>query len=389
MIAPAAAQPVPPVRILHVLDSLGRGGTELVSATLIEQTGAHFQHAICSLSGSAPPLNSVAARVPTNFLAKRRGHDWGLALRIARLCRRLRPHLVHARNWGTMDAVVGARLARVPVVIHSEHGRDINDLDGLRPARLRARRLLSPFVDMHVTVSADLQRWLLEHVHVRPEKVRVVPNGVDTARFKPPAERDRLRQQHGYGPTDLLFGAVGRLTPVKDYRSLLEAFDQLSRRDRDGRLLIVGDGPDQPALEAEVRQRGLSDRVRLAGFHADVAPWLGMLDVFVQPSLMEGMSNSVLEAMAVGVPVVATAVGGTPEVVEHQVTGLLVPPATPAALHDAMAFYGADRDTRAAHAAAGRERATTRFPLGNMIAGYSAVYRDALARRSITGATRA
>lgn len=374
--------PQTPVRVLHVLDSLARGGTELVSATLIERTAAEFEHAICSLSGSAPPPNGVPARVPTAFLAKRRGHDWGLALRVARLCRRWRPQVVHARNWGTMDAIIGARLARVPVVIHSEHGRDVDDLDGLRRARLRVRRLLSPLVDTHVTVSRHLQRWLLEHVGVRPEKVRVVPNGVDTERFQPPADRDELRRRQGYAPAVLVFGAVGRLTAVKDYRSLLAAFDQLARQQPHCRLLIVGDGPERADLEAELRRRGLSERVHLAGFHADVVPWLGMMDVFVQSSLIEGMSNALLEAMAVGLPVVATAVGGTPEIVEPDATGLLVPPAAPAALHDALLVYAADPAMRAAHAAAGRARAATHFPLDHTIAGYSAVYRAALARRA-------
>ena len=93
-----------------------------------------------------------------------------MAIRIARLCRRLRPQVVHARNWGTIDAVIGARLAGVPVVIQSEHGRDLSDLDGLHPGRLRVRRLLAPFIDMHVVVSEHLQRWMLERVRVRPEK---------------------------------------------------------------------------------------------------------------------------------------------------------------------------------------------------------------------------
>ena len=245
-----------------------------------------------------------------------------------------------------MDAVIGARLARVPVVIHSEHGRDLSDLDGMRRARLVARRLLAPFIDTHVAVSADLRRWLIEHVHVRPDKVRVVPNGVDDTRFKPLAERESLRRQHGYGPTDLVFGAVGRLTPVKDHRSLLEAFHLMAVDHPHGRLLVVGDGPERPALEAQVRQRGLADRVRFVGHCDDVAPWLGMMDVFVHPSLMEGMSNAVLEAMAVALPVVATAVGGTPEVVEHEVTGRLVPPAAPAALSAAMTSYCASDHVR-------------------------------------------
>jgi len=373
-----------PVRILHVLDSLAPGGTELVSATLIERTEGRFRHAVCSLSGSGPPANGVAnLRVPTTFLGKTKGHDWSLALRIARLCRTLRPQLVHARNWGTMDAVIGARLARVPVVIHSEHGRDLSDLDGLRRARLRVRRLLAPFIDMHVAVSAHLQRWLLEQVRIRPEKVRVVHNGVDATRFKPALERDDLRRQHGYGPTDLIFGAVGRLTPVKDYRTLLDAFHLLSQHHPQSRLILVGDGPERPVLEGHLRQRGLADRVRLVGHHDDVAPWLGMMDVFVHPSLMEGISNAVLEAMAVALPVVATAVGGTPEVVQHGVTGLLVPPATPAALGDAMRSYCANAQAREAHGAAGRERAKTQYPILKMISGYTEVYRDALARRAV------
>ncbi|MDX2165622.1 MAG: glycosyltransferase [Deltaproteobacteria bacterium] len=374
--------PAEPARILHVLDSLALGGTELVSATLIERTAGCFEHSLCSLSGAGPPAPRLASvRVPTTFLAKRRGHDWSLALRVARLCRRLRPHVVHARNWGTMDAVIGARLARVPVVIHSEHGRDLTDLDGQRRARLRVRRLLAPWIDMHVTVSADLQRWLLQSVGVRPEKVRVVPNGVDTAHFAPRRDRDRWRRQQGYAPSDLVFGAVGRLTPVKDYPTLLEAFGQLLPQAPHAQLVVVGDGPQRPALEADLRRRGLAGRVRLVGFSDDVVSWLSGMDVFVHPSLMEGMSNSVLEAMAVGLPVVTTAVGGTPEIVAHGVTGLLVAPASPAALREAMHAYATQPAMRTAHAAAGRERVASRYPLRNTIDGYTAVYRDALARR--------
>jgi sugar transferase (PEP-CTERM/EpsH1 system associated) len=280
-----------------------------------------------------------------------------------------------------MDAVIGARLAGVPVVIQSEHGRDLGDLDGLRPARIRVRRLLAPFIDMHVVVSAHLQRWLLEGVRIRPEKVKVVRNGVDATRFTPLLQRDRVREQHGYGAADLIFGCVGRLTPIKDHRGLLEAFHAVATRHPHSRLIVVGDGSERPVLEEEVRRRGLADRVRLVGHCDDVTPWLGIMDVFVHPSLMEGMSNAVLEAMAVALPVVATAVGGTPEMVEHGVTGLLVPPATPDALIGAMMSYCGNDQVRVEHGAAGRERAEAHFPLMKTIAGYIDVYRDALARR--------
>src|SRR5579862_1047029 len=137
MMSPAANRQEEPVRILHAVDSLAIGGTELVSAALIERTEGRFQHAVCALRGSGPTPNGVGGlTVPVTFLSKRTGHDWGLALRIAHLCRQFRPQVVHARNWGTIDAVIGARLARVPVVIHSEHGRDLSDLDGRRRARI-------------------------------------------------------------------------------------------------------------------------------------------------------------------------------------------------------------------------------------------------------------
>src|SRR5262249_28008452 len=191
---------------------------------------------------SGPIANGVAGlTVPITYLGKRRGHDWGLSLRIARLCRSFRPQVVHARNWGTMDAVIGARLARVPVVIQSEHGRDLGDLDGLHRARIRVRRLLAPLLDTQVVVSAHLQRWFLECVGVRPDKVSPVRNGVDTTRFKTPPQRDPLREQHGYGATDLVFGSVGRLSPVKNYGALLEAFQDVSTRHAQSRLIIVGD----------------------------------------------------------------------------------------------------------------------------------------------------
>jgi sugar transferase (PEP-CTERM/EpsH1 system associated) len=370
------------VRILHVVDSLAAGGTELVVAALIECTESRFDHAVCSLRGSAPADNTVARlAVPVTFLGKRDGHDWGLALRIARLCRRLRPQVVHARNWGTIDAVIGARLAGVPVVIQSEHGRDVSDLDGQHRARLRVRRVLAPFIDMHVAVSAHLQRWLLECVGVRPEKVRVVRNGVDATRFQPLLERDRVRAQHGFSPADLVFGSVGRLTPVKDHRTLVEAFHTVATRHPHSRLILVGDGSERSALEEQVRRHGFADSVRLVGQRDDVAQWLGIMDVFVLPSLGEGMSNAVLEAMAVGLPVIATAVGGNPEIVEQDVTGRLVPAAIPDALAGAMLSYCGNDGVRAVHGAAGRERAEQHFPLMQMIEGYVDVYRHTLARR--------
>src|SRR5262249_25050578 len=159
------------------------------------------------------------------------------------------------------------------------------------------------------------------------------------------------------------------------------AFQTVATRHPLSRLILVGDGSERSALEEQVRRHGLADSVRLVGQRDDVAQWLGIMDVFVLPSLGEGMSNALLEAMAVGLPVVATAVGGTPEIVDHGVSGLLVPAATPDALAGAMLSYCRNDHVRVAHGAAGRERAEKHFPLMQMIEGYVDVYRHALARR--------
>ncbi len=370
------------IRVLHVVDTLGVGGLELGLANFIQRTLTDFSHSVCCVRQLGPVADRLSAvAVPIYSLGKPDGHEWGLALRIAQQCRAVRPHIVHTRNWAAFDGVIGARLARVPVLIHSEHGwRD--DREVMNRKRKLTRRLLAPLIDRVLTVSEHLQRWLLHEVRIRHDKVVLVRDGVDTQRFKPANDRERLRTQLGYQPGEIVVGAVGRLDPVKNYSALLQAVHILSARHRNLRLLIVGDGVEKAALDGEARGRGLADIVRLAGHHDDVAGWLGIMDVFVLPSVMEGTSIALLEAMAVGLPVVATQVGGNPEVVVDGGTGRLVPARDAAALAAAIDWYALNEDVRGRHGAAGRDRVARHYSMADMIAGYTAVYRDTLARRN-------
>jgi sugar transferase (PEP-CTERM/EpsH1 system associated) len=306
-------------------------------------------------------------------------------LRLATLLRRLRPAIVHSRNWGAIDAVLAARVARVPVVIHGEHGREVTDPEGLDRRRNRFRRLVAPLITRFVTVSFDLHRWLLTTVRIPAAKVVAIHNGVDTSRFAG-REREAARQVLGLPARAVIVGTVGRLDPVKDHAGLLAAFSALRAKHPAAQLVVVGEGPCRAPLEHRIRELGLTGAVHLLGLRRDVAMLLGGMDVFVLPSLAEGISNTVLEAMATGLPVVATRVGGNPELVENGISGLLVPAGSPSALAAALRSYVADPERRAAHGAAGRRRVLEHFSLEQMAQGYRGLYmalaREPAARRA-------
>jgi sugar transferase (PEP-CTERM/EpsH1 system associated) len=291
---------------------------------------------------------------------------------------------VHSRNWAAFDAVLGARVAGVPVVVHGEHGREIGDPHGVNRRRNRIRRVLSPLVRRFVAVSDDLRTWLIETVRVPARKVTTIRNGVDVERF---GRHDRAAARRALGLDDhwVVTGTVGRLDPIKGQRGLIQAFATVAARCREARLVVAGDGPCRGELEGTVAALGLGDRVQLLGARRDVPVVLAALDVFVLPSIGEGMSNTVLEAMASGLPVVATRVGGNPELVEPGVNGCLVPAGDERALAEAIAMYGDDAHLRTLHGKASRDRAAGRFELGRMCSSYENLYAECLTRRGPEG----
>jgi sugar transferase (PEP-CTERM/EpsH1 system associated) len=337
-----------------------------------------YRHAVVCLSEAGAWRERLPATVEVIALAKRDGPALLMPFRLARLFTGLRPDVIHSRNWAAFDAIAAARLARVRHVVHGEHGREAMDPRGENRRRNRLRRLLHPMVNRFVAVTEDLGRWLVQTVGVPARKVTVIPNGVDTARF---AGEGRLAARRSLALADDAFvvGSVGRLDPVKDYASLLRAFAILVRQQPASRLVLAGDGPERGRIEAHLAEASLGDRVLLLGERHDIPLVLAALDVFVLPSIAEGMSNVILEAMASGVPVVATSVGGNPELVDDGATGRLVPPRAPEALAQALAGYAADPHLARLHGKAGRERAVNRFSLERMVEAYQGLYEGLLA----------
>jgi glycosyltransferase involved in cell wall biosynthesis len=218
---------------------------------------------------------------------------------------------------------------------------------------------------------------------VPEHKSRLLGNGIDTDKFHP--HRDgQPRALTGFGADCIVIGSVGRIQDVKDHAGLVDAFILLRARlpqlRARLRLVIVGAGPLLPELRAKVDGAGLAGQVWLPGARSDVAEILGELDVFAMSSLAEGTPGSALEAMASGLPVVGTRVGGIPEVIDENVTGALVPPADPSAMAEALARYVLAPELASRHGAAGRERILRKYNMPAMVAAYQSMY-DTLCER--------
>jgi sugar transferase (PEP-CTERM/EpsH1 system associated) len=367
----------PGLRVLHVIDRLEVGGTELGIARVIRGLNGGFKHRVCAIRGFNEEFVQAQALRDKVCVA---GHPTaGLQLmvgRLARLMREFKPNVVHSRNWGAIEAIPAARLARVPVAIHSEHGYEVDTVAGLPLRRRIARRMAYAAADLVFTVSEELRNYHANQAWFPAERIHVLRNGVDTAKFCPrPSVRVQMRQQLGLTDDCIACGSVGRLVAIKDHSTLLQATKRLLERGVPLCLFIAGAGPELINYEQFVAASPeLSKRVKFIGLSTDVAALLNALDIFVLPSLSEGMSNTLLEAMAVGLPVVASRVGGNPEIIGEDCAGSLfnagdVPGLT--SLLEQLIKYPAVRQK---FGLAARKRIEEQFSLERMIGRYHDLY---------------
>ncbi len=303
-------------------------------------------------------------------LHKPAGNSLNFILQLAKQLKALEPDVVHTRNWGGLDGIIAARLTGIRGVVHGEHGWGMEDPLGKNPKRRMIRRVLAGFVREFTCVSRQMVSWLRDDIRVsRP--VTQIYNGIDTQRYRP---GPGIEPGTGTKDRPKVIGVIGRLDPIKDHATLFRAFEQVARSMPEIRLMVIGDGPERQKLEAMAKNLTEAD-IRFFGNRLDVPELLRQLDLFVLPSLNEGISNTILEAMASGVPVIASRTGGNPELVTDGETGALFTPGDQAQLAGLMEKFLKDDPLRQITGKRARESVIQRFSMANMAAGYADVWR--------------
>jgi len=376
-----------PVRVLHVLNRLDPGGTELGTLKIIAGLPLeHFEQHLCVIRGFDPKLAALPFLTNKLITAGEMNSGRQIALfRLAKIMKEFRADIVHSRNWGGIEAILAARIARVPVVIHSEHGYEVDNLAGLPLHRRILRRGFYAFADAVFSVTDELRQYHAQQAWWSPEKMQVIRNGVDTHRFAPrPENRSSLRAKLGLPQQSIVIGTSGRLAPIKDFPTLLRSVETLVRAGGDLHVVLVGSGPERERLRAYVQNSSeLRGRVLFLDTTDRIAEILNAFDVFVLPSLCEGMSNALLEAMACALPVIATRAGGNPEVIAEGECGWLFPPGDVSQLAERLHSLMAHQDLRLKFGAAARQRILQHFSLERMLADYKNLYLELAARRGL------
>jgi glycosyltransferase involved in cell wall biosynthesis/peptidoglycan/xylan/chitin deacetylase (PgdA/CDA1 family) len=367
------------VKVLHLIWALDLGGAERQVIEIVKGLDrSRFEPTVgCLVRKGQWGEDLEAEGTPVVDFAKRPGLDLALLLRLARFVRRGGFEIVHthaftAASWGRAAAAI----ARVPAIVAHEHSAFSLE----SPLRRLVDRMLALWTSRWVAVSETLARDLVRLERLPLPRLVVVRNGASWRSATPDAVRRTRRELVGDPATELL-GTVGRLERRKGLEVLLEAFERLASRRPGLALALVGDGPLHQELEDEVKRRGISDRVCLPGRREDVAAVLGAFDVFALSSHTEGLSIALLEAALAGCPIVATDVGGNPEVVRAGRNGLLVPPRDPSALAEAVATLLDDRTRAQELGSEARRDVRQRFAPEAMVHAIESLYEDLLAPR--------
>ena len=365
----SAGRSVRPVRVMHVVFSLDAGGMELGVVKLVNGLSGSVESSICSTRPAGELRRLLNPHVRLFEGRRREGNDPRTVWQLYKTFRRERPDIVHTHGWGTLiEGLLAARLARVPALVHGEHGT----LQLKRHQRW-AQRVAWSRADRVLSVSSRLADRMTSQIGFPSSRVSTIRNGVDLSRFGAVGRMD-ARRQLGLPERAAIVGAVGRLVPVKDHASLVTAVKQMRESGVEVTLVIAGEGPLRHALQRQIVSLGLEQSVHLLGHRPDVEAVLAALDVFVLSSSSEGLPNTVLEAMATGLPVVSTRVGGAEEVVVDGQTGILVPPHSAEALAAALGGLLTDSRRRQSMGIAGRQRVESQFALSNTLGRYEELY---------------
>jgi len=363
------------IRIAHVVFKLDVGGLERVVINLMKHMSRRDYDAslYCLKEGGNLANELVEDGYAVHHLFKKDRVEYSLFFKIARMFKRERVDIVHCHNIGALFyGSIGSKLAGTAGTLYTAHGvYSANRLGKLRFARFMP-------IDRVVTVSDDAREAMLSSGRFDPDDVQTLPNGIDIDLFDVDVDKHELKDELGLPEGVPVFGIVARLSWEKEHKTLLDAMAMLNSEVASSILVVVGDGPIRGELEQHAADAGVADRVFFLGERRDVPRLLQVFDAFVLSSRLEGLSLTLLEAAAAGLPIVATNVGGNSEVVVDGQTGFIVEPGDPGALAGAMSKVGGDPELARSMGELGRKRVVEHYSLDAMVKRYDKIYHELL-----------
>jgi len=358
------------IRILHIIPNFGPGGAERLVVDLMENTDKEcFEVAAISLypqSGTIFEREIQEKKLMVYYLNKHRGLDLRIILQLYYIFKTFKPHVVHTHLYVLRYALLPMLFCRVPVRVHTVHNVAQKEVDKVGKLvhwiAFRLGRVIP------VSISQEVANTV-KALYGKNIYTPVIYNGISTMRFIPKVERKNIKEEE-----DVVLLHIGRFAPQKNHLLLIEAFAQVVKEFPTMRLWLVGDGSLRPEIERVVKEKGLEEKVLLLGIRDDVPKLLEDSDIFALPSDWEGVPLTILEAMAAGKPVIATAVGGVPELIEDGVTGILVPPRNHEALTKGILCLAKDSALRKRMGEAGQKRALGKFDISKTAREYEDLY---------------
>ena len=366
------------IKIIHLVHTLAVGGLENGVINLINHLDPEqFKSSIYSLCEPDTLRERVNYKTRMVVLNKRPGNDLAAIIRLSKLFRMERPSIVHTHAWGTLvEGFLASKLARVPIFVHGEHGTMET-----RWWNILIQKFLLRFVDRIISVSENHRHIFAKKIGIPLNKIETIQNGVDLEQFRPIEDPKKLKKSFRIPENHVVIGSVGRLVEVKQYDVFLKVLSSIMKKEAFISAVLIGDGPLREDLEHLAEELKIRNRVHFLGQLNDISKAINLMDIFILTSKSEGLSNTILEAMASGLPVVATDVGGTNEIVVHGETGLLVPSQDFLKTEKALLGLIQNDKKRQLMGKLGRKRVETHFEIMNMVHAYQNFYLNLLKKK--------